>query len=359
MTAASKSYENDYARKKSVKMKFTAIIDDLPKLEMYEKGDEKRQVCVKASRKTESAVKSALTCERAATQLRKLGNTVFCAEPEDIEVNIDEGIAFPASEINDMRRRAADELIKRKLSEYEKRVALSSKEIEAICGKENLINGRLQAKDSRGLFIYSRETLSSGCPIGKISDCSGYTEIYIPLELYMEEKLRDALGERLAKTNASFLQKKETSHPKIIPYILNVSKGNLDRYINESFGEIVDQVSDCGIMICGMEWIGRFAEAGVKVYGGYGLNVYNSQSLKTFDELGVEVRGYSHEADEYLRGDIPLMITEHPVSDKAFKDRKGAYYDVMKWHSRDKYLVFKEESEGVFAGGKRMMTYVK
>ena len=57
-------------------------------------------------------------------------------------------------------------------------------------------------------------------------------------------------------------------------------------------------------------------------------------------------------------GTIPIMITEHPVASKTLTDRKGVEYDVMRWHSGDKYLILGRER--VKKGGcSAFMTYVK
>ena len=129
-------------------------------------------------------------------------------------------------------------------------------------------------------------------------------------------------------------------HPKILPYILNISKGNLDRYIRENFDAICERVRESGILIGNLGWINQFGKAGIKVYGDYGLNVYNSQSVKTLAELGVEVLAWSHETEMFFFRNIPLMITEHPVLTDSMTDRKGKKYIILRSESGDKYLIF-------------------
>ena len=125
-----------------------------------------------------------------------------------------------------------------------------------------------------------------------------------------------------------------------MPYVFPVSKGALDSFIEENFEEIVLAVKERGILVNNAGWILPFQKAGVKVYGGHGLNVYNEEARLTFEELGVEIVEASHEADQPLDGKIPLMITEHPVKSKTLTDRKGQVHMVEVAPSGDKTLIW-------------------
>jgi hypothetical protein len=132
-----------------------------------------------------------------------------------------------------------------------------------------------------------------------------------------------------------YMRKKEG-----IPYILNISKGRLDNYIRNNFDEIAEAVRDTGILIGNTGWIERFSEAGVKVYGDYGLNVYNRQAELAYEELGAELYMPSHETGISDGRGIPLMVTEHPVSASALTDRKGVVHKVAVPPSGDKTLIY-------------------
>jgi putative protease len=125
-----------------------------------------------------------------------------------------------------------------------------------------------------------------------------------------------------------------------IPYILNVSKGNLDGYIREHFDDIVKASADRGILIGNPGWIERFRDAGVRVLGDYGLNIYNSQAKKAYEELGAEIYLISHEAGASDKRGIPLMITEHKVDAESLTDRKGGVHEVRVSESGDKTLIY-------------------
>ena len=137
--------------------------------------------------------------------------------------------------------------------------------------------------------------------------------------------------------------------PGSLPYILNISKGRLDKYIEENFDDIVMAVKSTGILIGNPGWIRQFTDEGVTVYGDYGLNAFNSQCVKAYEEIGVEMLYLSHETgiadDRFVkelgdRGDrdVPLMITEHPLQTEHLVDRKGEVHSVVR--AGDKYLIF-------------------
>ena len=157
---------------------------------------------------------------------------------------------------------------------------------------------------------------------------------------------RDAEGFRLQDRGAEGFR---SSNEDALPYILNVSKGALDEYIEENFDTIARLAQDTGILIGNLGWIKQFRDAGVTVYGDFGLNAYNSQCVKAYEELGVKMLYPSYECFEGGRGSgmqtedtrfggrVPLMITEHPFRTDYLVDRKGAVHEIIK--CEDKYVI--------------------
>ncbi len=86
---------------------------------MLHLSDGTHEVIVKSENIVENALKTPLDRKRIETQLKKLGNTPFICH--DIEIEMDDRISFPISELNECRRKACDELIKRRM-EVNKRV---------------------------------------------------------------------------------------------------------------------------------------------------------------------------------------------------------------------------------------------
>lgn len=343
---AERSYGDDFRVKVPVTVRFYAKKGEHPVLEMSD-GD----ICVTevSDVVAEKALKRPLDGERIGSQLTKLGNTVFRAD--EAEVYVDDDMNMPISAINDMRRKAVDKLLAERRADVANRTPLTDAQVAAIVEEEKLGDEspmRQNAGSTRGLYVFSRETVEDMKSLERLMAkiASPVPVLYIPLKLFMEEDRGGKLTEALKGKG------------DVVPYISGVSRGKEDEYIEEAFDDIVRAVRDTGIMVGNPGWIERFTSAGVKVYGDHGLNVYNSQSLKAFMEEGVDVRAYSYEASGYHNGTIPIMITEHPVASKTLTDRKGVAYDVMRWHSGDKYLILGRErlKKG---GDSAFMTYVK
>ena len=268
----------------SVSMRLTAHVGQAPELELRCVGD---SVKTCADFTAEKALRKPTDAAKIRSQLMKLGGTCFRADETDIEVEADPDIMIPASALNQLRRQAAEELT------------------GILRGKVRAARSPLTEDDIEG--VVKAEQLGS------------------------EEEIH-----RVANTSAD----------AALPYILNVSKGELDKQIEEDFDAMVREVRETGILIGNLGWIKQFADAGVQVYGDYGLNVYNGQSVKAYEELGVRVLRLSHEmssggavSDERFGGRVPLMITEHPFRTSYLIDRKGVKHEIMKCSS-DKYLIF-------------------
>ena len=237
----------------------------------------------------EKAIKSPTDKERIVSQLIRLGDTPYQADWTSIDVELDDKAMVPVSLINRMRRDLAEQLMEARVRRPH------PVKVESIPELDNL---------------------TSEAKARKIKDNLGKL---IPLQEFI-------------------------SHPEnrdgAIPYIQNVSKGNLDKYIEENFGEIVKAVKQTGILIGNLGWIKEFQDAGIKVYGDYGLNVYNNQAEELFADLGVEIYQYSHETGVEDERGLPLMITEHPIGSEYLVDRKGVKHLVKCSDSGDKWLIY-------------------
>ena len=269
-------------KKLPVSMQFEAHAWQNPELELRLAED---TVKVNGDFAAEEALRKPTDVGKIRSQLMKLGDTPFCVDEADIEVVIDPGLMIPVSGINQMRRQAAGELT------------------EVLRGKNKAKRNPLTAE--------------------RISEAIAAEQLGIDDEIRRVE---------------------EMTIDTDLPYILNVSKGELDEYIAEHFDELIDEVRDTGILIGNLGWIKPFVDAGVTVFGDYGLNAYNSQAVKAYEELGVTMLNLSHErsidgwtGDRRFGGRVPLMITEHPFETEYLVDRKGVKHDIIRL--RDKSLV--------------------
>lgn len=290
-------------KKLPVTMAFTARAGQYPSLVMT---DVKMgtSVEISADHLVEYAHKAATDRERIESSLNRLGDTVYTAGLTGIDVQIDEGIMMPLSVVNRMRREASDELMKqrREAVTANRRPALSHEEIMEIRDREQL--GKRAMTSDEWQYAVNKSGIRP-----------------VALEKFMaseEARLR----------------------PGSVPYIINVSKGRLDSYIEENFDEIAEACRESGILCGNAGWIERFRDAGVKVYGDYGLNVYNCQAKLAYEEMGAEIYMPSHETGVSDERGIPLMITEHPVDEKKLTDRKGGTHRIVLAPSGDKTLIY-------------------
>jgi len=330
---AENSYADDFARKIPVEMHFEAALGKLPILRMRECGMRSWHQ-IQGEQIAEPAVNRPLDEERVKKQLSKLGDTVF--ETSDISVQLDDNISLPISAINHMRREAASMLQAAKWETIrEGRKALMSEELEEIRVTESLDGGQVCDSNAGKMIntlyhIYNDEVYELEKALKRAyfeaEQKNRNVRVCIPIETFMDDENRAVLEEKM---------------PMVIPYILNVSKGKLDAYIEGNFHAICEKVRETGILIGNLGWIRQFQDAGIKVYGDYGLNVYNQQSLRTFEEMGVEILAWSHESEETSFENIPLMITEHPIPHDMITDRKGKTYDIVKCAFDDKSLIFR------------------
>ena len=291
-------------KKIPVTMSFTAREGQFPTLVITDIKSGKN-VEISADHKVERANKSATDAERIENSLSRLGDTPFTPGLTGIDIQIDDDIMMPLSIVNRMRRDAADELLKLRAEAVTsgRKPKLGRDELDRIREAESL------GSDKLDFDAYPR------------TDQGGKTEP-VPLESFMK---RYENGEVTDKE---------------IPYILNVSKGKLDDYIRVHFDEIVAAAADRGILIGNLGWIERFKDVGIKVMGDYGLNIYNMQAKKAYEELGAEIYMLSHETGVSDERGIPLMITEHKVDAKTLTDRKGGVHKVCISESGDKTLIY-------------------
>lgn len=290
-------------KKLPVTMAFTARAGQYPVLVMTDIKNG-NSVEIVSDHRTEYAVKVPTDRERIEASLARLGDTVYSPGFTGIDVQIDEGIMMPLSVVNRMRREAADELMekRRKHVVSGRRPALTKEETAEIKKTEELGASVLDADE------WQRRVNRSGIRP-------------VPLERFMESGGKDLRSGS-------------------VPYIMNVSKGSLDRFIGMHFDEIAEACRDSGILCGNACWIERFRDAGVKVYGDYGLNVYNRQAELAYEEMGAEIYMPSHETGVSDERGIPLMITEHPVNEKKLTDRKGGTHRIVKAPSGDKTLIY-------------------
>ena len=237
------------------------------------------------------AINKPITPEDAAARLSKCGGTQFYAE--NIECNIDDGLNMPASALNALRRDALNK-IENKISEKEP-VKINSFNFVAEKHKSSIRELHVRFLDKEQI---PKEIKAQ--------------RVIIPLDTDDETVLR------LVKTNVHVAAE--------IP--VNVF----------SFGELyleeLNRLKKLGVELawaCNIDGIKIAQNADMKFATGFGMNIFNSESLKIIEKFGAEDALLSSELSANkisnlgtdLRrgvltyGRLPLMVTRNcPIKNK-------------------------------------------
>ena len=353
-----------------------------------------QKVRVIGKTKVQKAEKTPTTKEMIIKQLSKTGGTPFAiaggtgtgnennfdAENEGckdkingINIEIDDGISIPIAELNKLRRDAlaALELAKIKSTKRAPVNICEANNISANCDFVRIDETKQQAGDivatapsancdvvkksetknhgNISLFFHKGSDATPKYINQKIKELKNNgvstedVKIFVPLYDFVENIKNNEAGtfdvvKKIENHNA------ENTGNKIIPYILNVSKGKLDDYIRANFDRIVDKCKESGILIGNLGWIREFSARGIFVYGDYGLNVTNHSAQEALSQLGMgELASTSIEIHEGSFGKIPLMISEFIFEQDYLIDRKGARYSIIKNEFQDKSIILSEE----------------
>ncbi len=247
---------------------------------------------------------------RIAAQLRKLGNTPFAAEEEDVRVFLKGEPAIPMSLVNGLRRKAAE--------------------------------GLLEMKRGGGAGLAAEDAREAGCAEAARVEAAGpgHTELGGGSSAAAGPTAADPVSDAVPPTVPPTVPLTDwLGTGEGTPEIPAVTKGRMDELIEENFSRIAAGAKDCGIVINNLGWLRQFLDAGVPVFGGRGLNVYNREARIAFAELGLRGIRDSWEAADGKRERVPLMITEHPIQSKTLTDRKGVVHEIVRAPSGDKTII--------------------
>ena len=304
--------EGRFLKKVPVSFTFTAAYGDHPQLTVSEGNLETAAI---GDIICEKAINRAIDEETIKKQLQKTGNTPF--EAAEIHCRIDRGIAIPVSVINAMRRKALEALQEIKSKDRTKQEISMPKLQES---PKTVMTG-IYVMDIKDVWSREFEKL--------LRKHDNRLNLFLPLIGYI--KNGEDVKEHLVET---FGERHE-----IIPYISNVSKGKEDEYIESNLDEICECVKETGIMVGNLCWIDEFVSRGIKVYGGYGLNVYNRYTDALLKGLGVSFCAPSIECLEKGEGNLPIMVSEHIIQGRSLTDRKGETYRVIRNDAGDKSII--------------------
>lgn len=275
-----------------------------------------------------------MSSDKIKQQLSKMGGTPFSAA--DININCGENIYIPVSSLNDIRRRAVEELTKKiVLSGRRKHVDITNKSVS-----NNAPN-----KMSKKINVQVNNMLQFEAAVSN----DGINIIYFEAGKELEENLNNIINS--CHRNGIKLY---AALPRI--YRENVKD------IYASLMEKLKNSNVDGFLVRSSGQFDEMKELGKPVVVDYGLNVYNTQDVNYWNGKGAdmicispelnlqEIRSMANETCEMIiYGHLPLMTTHqcpignydgsknnHRYCEKRFtteeyylKDRKGEVFYIL------------------------------
>ena len=318
-------------RKTGVSFHFIAGLDRPVSLSAAD--DEGNRILKELPDRAEKALTRAITEKAVKAQLSKTGGTPF--RVTECTTEIEDDISIPLSKINELRRTALEELETHRRTKSRDPVTIRWSPADG--DRKTGETGRTTDEKS-GTAVPEEEIFLYYFRVdGKEIFEPSVRRIYVPYDAMLKGFYQD--------------------DDRVVPVIPNITQGRHDRTIRKNFDKIVAASAEKGIAIGNLGWIDPFAEAGVDIFGDYGLNLYNSMDFLSAGEMGIKEAVVSHEAEledilmmEFhgvvpevaVGGRIPVMVSGHcPVGDLNFcggrkeqkdfflKDRKGQFYPIL------------------------------
>lgn len=248
--------------------------------------------------------------ERIKAQIYKTGGTVF--EIEDLEIEKSKNAFIGVKELNELRRKALEELEEKILDSFKK----DKKKLEKI---------------DDAIFEEERNNkVKTSLLLNFINDEYNYTKlenidkIYVPItELILKNKL-----EKL---------KAITNVTDTYIYMPNILRDEHKNIIYKKIEEIIKDYKIKGFVISNLSQIEELKHYNLELLGNYTLNVYNNNTIKELKEMGLssitispeinvtEVYGIKTDLNKefIVYGRLPLMTSEYcPIG--TFKNCIGS-----------------------------------
>jgi len=292
----------------------------------------------------EKARNKPTTEERLLEQLNKTGATPFFFE--ELKANIEEGLMLPVSEINELRRRALQDLEKKNLDSRKRNTGEDFEE-----KRERLFhfpgNSRNVSQNKKiSAFFYKTDDKDSFEDIGA-------DRYYFPFESILNDKKASSIKRLVEEVDDVYL----TLPPIIKGNYNNIIRNNIEKAVSLGIKGLL--ISNISMLNMGLD------KTRLKLMGDSYLNVFNSSTLRELKKAGLEGTCLSHELNiEEIRklqspegfikevavyGRLPLMVSEYcPVGgfaggktrekkcdnscqrgDYTLTDKKGAKFSVL------------------------------
>ncbi|SHK26750.1 putative protease [Caminicella sporogenes DSM 14501] len=278
------------------------------KLEVYIWDTDGNYINFVGDKYVEKAVNKPLTEERIIKQMNKLGGTPYYFEK--LEVELDDNILIPISEINEVRRNAIDKLNNaRKRRNNRKYMDLIINELSD--SKNNNIQGN-GGKVSLRVYVNNLKQLEAvlKCNV----DLIYYSNLYD-----IDEAIK--VSEKYNKL--------------IVPALSRITDDREMAYIRQN----LENIKRTGhILVSNHGQLNLLRNTDVNIYTDFSFNIFNNMALKKISDLGVkcctlsleltfaQIRDIVKNADinceVLVYGHLPMMIMKYCAIKTAIKNEK-------------------------------------
>ena len=247
-----------------------------------------------------SAVQEARTQEisdeRIKEQLSKTGGTVF--EINNIKITKSKNAFVTIKEINELRRNALIELEQKILETFKRK-------IKRVYIEENTENKKVSRTKVSLLLNNIKEKFN-------YNNLEEVDRIYIPVNEIVLTKNKEILKEVSSKV-ATYI------------YMPSILRDEHKKIIYKKIDEIIKEYNIKGFVISNLSQIDEFSKYKLELIGNYTLNLFNNNTAKELEELGISLVIVSPELNKeeikkinikqnkevIVYGRLPLMTSEY------------------------------------------------
>ncbi len=312
------------SRKVDIKAAFTMKAGQLPEITLYDFDG--NTVSVKGEVLPEKAVNKPLTGERVSGQLKKMGSTPF--NVIELQIDMDKDIVLPISELNNIRRRAAELLENKRIvwgkpynstagqpTKSQHELTGFQREMTYFPGNMSSHNGNMSANHEKmssnhdnlsevhsnvlNIAENAVEVRKKSAAIKenvKLSAMFYHVNKKMELDKLPADRLYIHFNDILDRATAEQINKARKSGKEVYAYVPAVIKGKQTDILNKNAENIYNQTD--GFLVGNMG-VGELLRSSlgekVELMGDYTLNLLNSSTSYYFKESGYSGATLSYE----------------------------------------------------------------
>ena len=310
-----------------VRIKGAAVLENGKPMALAAEDDDGHRITVSGTVPAETAVNRPITRERLIDQLSKTGSTPFDFARLDVEMQ--DGLTIPVSEINEVRRKALDALYEARADRYPDR-RLKHAGMWQDSGNGGLAGGGQQISGPNDPHDEYVPNLAGSTALGtSYSTCMDQADDLktkrpsVSLYFYRWDDGRDIAGlgaDRIyvpvtAALKPGFRRAAETARKtgtEVFCWLPSITKGNYEKLIDRFIAEHSGSGDIDGVLAANAGTVHRLSGIrGLRLAGDISLNLFNSHSV-------AEIAGYGLESAA-----ISVELTIRQISGLAANLRKA------------------------------------